>query len=169
MAICLPFRVGLVAFVAAVLHPAIAVADTPPAVPTLAAPQDVSTTDTTERPPTRFVAFAAAGVAVVGIGVGTAFGVLALNSKSAFDAHPTVARADTGNQEAVLADVAFGTAVIAGVTSVVLFLRSPEAPAPPGTEKPSPEDVPTKPTSVSFTLSPLVSSHGAGVGAVLRF
>jgi hypothetical protein len=177
MVILLPLRVGLVAFVAAVLRPAIAVADTPPAVPveytppaTLAAPHEVSTTDTTEKPATRFVAVAAAGVAVVGVGVGAAFGVLALNSKSAFDAHPTVARADTGNQEAVLADVAFGTAVIAGVTSVVLFLRSPDGPAPPATETPpAAGDAPGKPAAVSFTMSPLVSAHGAGVGAFVRF
>jgi hypothetical protein len=132
----------------------------------------VEATPATGLTSTRCVAFIAAGVAVVGVGVGTAFGVLALDKKSDFEAHPTVAGANTGNQEAVLADVAFGTAVIAGVTSLVLFLKHDQPDdATVTTGSPShPGDAPTKPaSSVSFTVSPILSPHGGGAGAVLRF
>ena len=48
----------------------------------------------------------------------------------------------------------FGTAVVMAVTSTALFLKKP-APPPPA--------------SVSFTLTPAVTPHGGGAGAVLRF
>jgi hypothetical protein len=107
----------------------------------------------------RVAAFVTAGIAVVGLGVGITFGVLALDTQTSFNQHPTVAGANMGNQEAVIADVGFGAAVIAGVTSVLLFVKKD---APPGS-------VPVKESAVSFTVSPMVSEHGGGAGAILRF
>jgi hypothetical protein len=77
------------------------------------------------RHPERVAAFLFGGLAVVGIGVGSAFGALALSQQSSFNAHPTPAGASLGNQDAVVCDVAFGAAVIAGVTSLILFLDPP--------------------------------------------
>jgi hypothetical protein len=109
-------------------------------------------------PSRKVVAVVAAGIAVVGIGVGSAFGVLAMNTQSSFDAHPTAAGASTGNQEALLCDVAFGAAVIAGVTSAVLFLTDPPGPPP---------RIP--PMTNRLMLSPTVSQHGGGAAVLIRF
>jgi hypothetical protein len=109
----------------------------------------------------RVAALVAAGVAVAGVGVGVPFGVLALDKKSAFDAHPTVDGARRGNEYAVVSDVAFGTAVIAGVTGLVLYLRSRE---------PKPVADAAKPRAAfTFTFTPSVTLHGAGAGALVRF
>jgi hypothetical protein len=115
--------------------------------------------------PEKIAAFIFGGVAVVGVGVGTAFGVLSLNDQSSFNAHPTFGAASSGNQEAVVADVCFGAAVIAGVTSVVLFVRGASGDAAVPSQ---PVRNPT-PVHVSFSISPIVSPHGGGAGAVLRF
>ncbi len=99
------------------------------------------------------------------MGVGTAFGVLALNNQSSYDATPTGSSLANANQDAVLADVAFGAAVIAGVTSVVLFLKPDDA-APAGTK---PAATSGRANRTSFSVAPTVCPHGAGAGVVLRF
>jgi hypothetical protein len=108
------------------------------------------------------VAFALGGVAVVGTGAGIAFGVLALNDKSSFDSHPTFHAADSANENAVLCDVFLGAAVVAAVTSVVLFVRS--SGSTPAAATGSREK-----SAGGFTLSPWVTLHGGGAGASLRF
>jgi hypothetical protein len=108
--------------------------------------------------PARVAAFIFGGVALVGVGVGTGFGIEALHEKSQFNPRTSsVSAANLGNQNAVVSDVGFGAAVIAGVTSIVLFLKD------------EPADHPKEPRPVSFTVSPIASPHGAGAGAVLRF
>ena len=105
----------------------------------------------------------AAGVAVVGAGVGTVFGVLALQNKSDYAKGPTYANAARGNNDAAYADGGIALAVAAGVTSLVLFLTSPssqdEATAPPA----------PKAGSAALSASPLVTAHGGGAGVLLRF
>lgn len=101
----------------------------------------------------RFVAFATAGLAVAGLGIGTLYGVLALNARSRFDQSPTQSTGDFASEAALVSDTAFGFAVVMAVTSTCLFLKKP-APAP---------------HSVSFTLTPAIAPHGGGAGAVLRF
>jgi hypothetical protein len=123
-------------------HPAIPVVAPPPPPPAPLPP-----------PSPRFAAFVMAGLAVAGVGLGTLYGVLALNAKSSFDQHPTQSTGDFGNEAAMISDASFGFAVVMAITSTALFLRKP-APAPP---------------SVSFTLTPAVTAHGGGAGAVLRF
>lgn len=108
------------------------------------------------------VALWAAGVAVVAAGAGTAFGVLALTNKSAYDKGPTYSNADDGNDFAAYADGAFALAVAAGVTSVVLFLTS-ETPPDGGA------NAAAKKASASFSASPILVPHGGGAGALLRF
>jgi hypothetical protein len=103
--------------------------------------------------------------------VGVVFGVLALNDKSTFDKTPTSSTADSGENHALICDMAFGVAVTLGVTSAVLFLTSDEAPAkaaglPNRTVKIAAQK---KQGPLQFTAAPFVTPHGGGAGALLRF
>jgi hypothetical protein len=133
---------ALVAFVAfTALSPTPAWAD-PPAPASTAAPAAPSAPIALETAPPdpsvkrRTVALAAAGVAVVGVGVATVFGVLALNNKHAYENDPTFANTDNGNNDAAYADGGIALAVAAGITSLVLFLTSDPADARPAASTP---------------------------------
>jgi hypothetical protein len=112
--------------------------------------------------PSKLAAYLFGGAAVVGLGVGIAFGVLALNDQSDYSAKPSGASLGSANQDAVIADVGLGAAVIAGVTSVVLFLKPDE----PVLSLPA---APNATSSVSFAIAPTFAPHSAGAGVVLRF
>lgn len=75
-----------------------------------------------------WVTTAIAGVALV---TGTVFGFLALSAQSDFDSNPTADTADRGETFALVADLAFGVAIAAGVTAIVLY----------ATDRPSSEPV----------------------------
>jgi hypothetical protein len=171
-----PVLLGFLAFAASTTAPSVAFGDgtevvaavapeTPPPLPPDTAPAPTAT-----KRSTQLVAIALAGVAVVGAGSGTAFGVLALNDKSSFDAHPTFHAGNSASENAVLSDVCFGGAVVAAITSVILFVKVARTP-PDGEPRASDSAAPPakSPTSVSFMLSPLITSHGGGAGAALRF
>lgn len=64
------------------------------------------------------------GVGVVAAGVGTGFGVAALNDKSSFDKKPTSATADRTSRDGLVSDVSFATALALGVTGAVLLITS---------------------------------------------
>ncbi len=105
------------------------------------------------------VAWWAAGIAVVGAGAATAFGVLALQNQSDYNKGPTYSNADGGNNNAAYADGCIFLAAAAGVTSLVLFLTNDPTPSAPAAAK----------TSLTLSASPVVTPHGGGAGAVLRF
>ena len=176
---------GLVAFAACTVGSSSASADPPPAhavvahelepppaeAPTVEAPPLASRADPPpppSGPSRRVVALSAGGLAIVAAGAGTVFGVLALNNKSTFDRSPTRESADYGNEYAFLCDAALGAAVLAGVTSVLLYLRKDE-PAPPGATPSTSAPAVARPHAVTFAAAPVVTPHGAGAGAVLRF
>ncbi|HEY1697444.1 MAG TPA: hypothetical protein VGG39_35020 [Polyangiaceae bacterium] len=124
------------------IAPAAAAPAPPPAVPSPPSPTRTS------------VALASAGVAVAAAGTAAVFGVLALQNKSDFQSSATYGRAQDGNNDAAYADGAIALAVAAGVTSLVLFLtRDAVSSAPPA----------------ALSAVPLVTAHGGGAGAVLRF
>jgi hypothetical protein len=100
---------------------------------------------------------------VVAAGVGVAFGVLALNAKSDFEKNPTLSGADSGNNYAAYCDASFGAAVLAGVTSIVLFLADRNVHQDPATQEGAAKD------AITLTASPILVPHGAGAGAVVRF
>ena len=133
-----------------------------------ASPASATSSPTMTR---KTVAAVAGGLAIAGAGVGTAFGVVALDDKSRFDKNPTVARASAGNDNAVYSDTAFGAAVLLGVTSLVLFVTAdeslPGSGASPVASAPSPVAKDT--TAVTFTAAPILVPHGGGAGALLRF
>jgi hypothetical protein len=131
--------------------PAIAHADPTTATAPSSPPGPVSRTT---------VAYVAGGIAIVGLGLGTAFGIAALDAKSTFDKSPTLDKGNQATDFAVYSDIAFGSAVILGVTSLVLFLTdSPDACPPPIVAR----------GGLSFSATPTVTAHGAGAGATIRF
>ena len=140
--------------------PPVAVAPPPPA-PAPAEPP--------AEPRSMVPAFITGGLAVAAAGVGTVFGVMAFGDKSDFDKEPTASKADDGENHALIADMAFGVAITMGVTSAVLFLTHDD-PAP--TKVASTKIVPVaKPKAKPFvvTPSPIVTAHGGGAGALVRF
>jgi hypothetical protein len=92
---------------------------------------------------------------------------MALQDKSDFDKAPTSSKADDGENHALIADMAFGVAVTLGVTSAVLFFSggssggSANAAAPPTVAKKAP--------AKNFSVAPIVTPHGGGAGAMVRF
>jgi len=102
-------------------------------------------------------AFVTAGLALAAAGTGAVLGIVALGDKSDFEKHPTYDKANAGNDSAAYCDAALGAALVLGATSVILFLTHDDA-APAGASRPA-----------AFTASPIVTPHGAGAGAVLRF
>jgi hypothetical protein len=107
------------------------------------------------------------GLAVAAAGVGTVFGVLALNDKKDFDKNPTTHTADNGDTHALIADMAFGVALTFGVTSAVLFLTKDEQPSPPAaTAKAAKRN---NNEGVHLTPMPWVGPRSGGAGFALRF
>jgi hypothetical protein len=103
-------------------------------------------------------------LAVAAAGVGTVFGIIALNDKSKFDQNPTTTGADDGDTHALIADMAFGVALTFGVTSAVLLLTKDEP--PPATSKAA---APAKAAKITVTPTPIVGAHTGGAGVLLRF
>jgi hypothetical protein len=108
------------------------------------------------------VALASAGVALAGVATAVTFGVLALQNKRDFDSNPTFASSDKGNDDAAYADGGIALAVCAGVTSLVLWLTHGASAGDPVTSTPTAH-------SAGLSASPIVTAHGAGAGAILRF
>jgi hypothetical protein len=135
--------------------------DVPPPTP---APPDATTPAASPAPPPppatshgNTAAWITAGLAVAGAATGTVLGIMALGDKSDFQKHPTYDKANAGNDSAAYCDAAFGAAAVLGVTSVILFLAHDDAP-PAAASRPS-----------TWAAAPVVTPHGAGLGAVLRF
>ena len=123
-----------------------------------------------QEPKSKLPAYITGGLAIVAAGVGTVFGVMAISDKSDFDKNPTSSTADDGENHALIADMAFGVAITFGVTSAVLFLTKDDAAqAAPATAM-APKKLPPKKTqSFKVTPSPIVTPHGGGAGALIRF
>ena len=121
------------------------------------------------EPRSKLPAYVTGGLAIVAAGIGTAFGVVALGDKSDFDKNPTTGKADDGENHALIADMAFGVAITLGVTSAVLFLTKDEAPAPAAAKNGHTNRAAAKPYKVTVTPSPIVTPHGGGAGALVRF
>lgn len=148
-------------------------AEPPPPPPT--PPPPVATAPPTTAPPpppaeprSLVPALVTGGLAVVAAGVGTVFGVLALNDKSNFDNIPTTSKADDGDTHALIADMAFGVALTFGVTSAVLFFTKDEQPASPPAATASSAGSRRK-KDVTLTPTPWVGPRSGGAGLVLRF
>jgi hypothetical protein len=111
------------------------------------------------------------GLAIVAAGVGTVFGVMALNDKSQFDKNPTTQTADNGDTHALIADMSFGVALTFGVTSAVLFLTRDEPPANETAPKTgmAKAEADAKRNRVTLSPTPVVGPHSGGAGFTVRF
>jgi hypothetical protein len=124
------------------------------------------------EPRSQVPAYITGALAIAAAGVGTVFGVLALNDKSSFDKTPTTQIADNGDTHSLISDMSFGVAITFGVTSAVLFLTRDEAPAAAAAS--AAKDTPAKAASskrrgVTITPTPMVGAHSGGAGFVLQF
>jgi hypothetical protein len=100
------------------------------------------------------------GAAVAAVGVGAVFGGLAVSDQSSYKSHPTEAKADQGQQHAQDADICFaigGAFAVAGALYAVLR----NMPTPERAHRPIVAD--------HVELAPLVTAHGGGAGAIVRF
>jgi hypothetical protein len=143
--------------------PAPVAAVSPPATPPPPPPPE---------PRSKVPAFVTGGLAVVAAGVGTVFGVMALNDQSKFNSNPTAQTADDGDTHSLIADMAFGVAITFGVTSVVLFLTKDEPPAATAAlSRPASAEAPRakKRTAMTVVPTPIVGPHSGGAGVAIRF
>jgi hypothetical protein len=141
----------------------------PPPPPPASAP-----TPPPPAPHNNTAAWITGGAAVVAIGVGSVFGAMALTDHNNFNNTPTTALADSGENHALIADMAFGVAVTLGVTSIVLFLSHDDAPpaaATPAASAAHKTNLASAKKTRAFTItpSPIVTMHGAGAGALIQF
>ncbi|HEY8079383.1 MAG TPA: hypothetical protein VIF62_34870 [Labilithrix sp.] len=106
--------------------------DEPPPPPPPPKPEEPKHPSTT-----KWIGWGAVALGVVGIGVGSAFGVKSLSNKSASDdacnagacTAAGLASYDDARSAARVADVAIGVGIVAVVVGVVLILVSPSAPS----------------------------------------
>lgn len=119
------------------------------------------------KPKSKLPAIITGGLAVVAAGFGAGFGVAALMNKSDYDKNPSSALADAGENNALVADMCFGVAITLGVTSAVLFFTKDDDDA----AKPKATLVPKAPkqAKIQITPVPIVTPHGGGAGALIRF
>lgn len=138
----------------------------PPVVATT--PEPTAPAAPPPAPPARSTvpAWITGGLAVAAAGVGTVYGIMALSDHSKFNSTPTEALADDGENKALISDMAFGVAVTLGVTSAVLFLSHDDTP-PPAAASATPRA--KRADAVTITPTPIITQHGAGAGALIRF
>jgi PEGA domain len=137
---------------------------TPPPGPTAPPPPEPPKESHSKIP-----AFITGGLAIVAIGIGTGFGIAALSEQSSFNANPTSSTADTGENFALVADMAFGVAITLGVTAAVLFLTKDDDQPPPPSSAPPPKTSSRKSHPLRIIPTPFVTPNGGGAGAFLRF
>ncbi len=104
-------------------------------------------------PPVAFWAMAA--VAGVGLISGTVFGTMALSMEDDYKADPTPAKKESGQRDALIADVSFGVAAAAAIAGTVVFVVN---------KKKSKHA-----ESARVTVLPVASPNEVGVGASIRF
>jgi hypothetical protein len=142
---------------------------TPPPPP----PAQPKQTEAPPEPKSKLPAYITGGVAVVALGVGTAFGIKALGHQSDFDKNPTEDNANSGENSALIADMALGVAITFGITSAVLFFTNDDAPsksAARNTWKLGAAKPPVKASKpITIVPVPVIHQNGGGAGAVVRF
>jgi tetratricopeptide (TPR) repeat protein len=135
----------------------------PPPEPVMAAAPPPSPPPPPPPPPQKSLvpAYVTLGIAAVAAGAGTYFGIRALSAKSDYDKTPTSSKADDVENNALIADMAFGVAITLGVTGIVLLTTPEEQPAAPTAA------AVLKPKRI--TLSPWASTKSGGASALMEF
>jgi hypothetical protein len=139
-----------------VMDLAVALRSLPPPAPAAGLPSPVHAppAPATGSPSPTLLAGVAFGLAAVGVGVGTAFGVRAFNARSEFDQTPTQALADQQKTSAVISDSALGSAIVCTVVGAVFITHRRAADPPP---------------SARLQLVPVLSPQAQGAAALFRF
>jgi hypothetical protein len=122
------------------------------------------------EPHSKLPALITGGLAIVAAGVGVTFGIITLSDHSTFEKDHSEATAETGQNHALIADMSFGVAITLGVTSVVLLLTKDEADS--ATKKAASAgtiQLSKREGGPTLSAAPIVSMHGGGAGALLRF
>ena len=143
----------------------------PPPVAAEPAPPPPAPEAPPAAPRSKIPALVTGGIAVAAAGVGTVFGIMALSDKSDYDKHPTSSKADDGENHALIADMAIGVAITLGITSAVLFFSAEEPAAKPAAKAAPHKAVAAAPKAPPITIrpTPIVTPHGGGAGALIRF
>jgi hypothetical protein len=108
-------------------------------------------------------AYVTLGLAGAGVVVGTAFGILALQSKSNFNSNHTTANADTTDRDALISDMSFAVALTFGVTGAVLLLSN-DSPEPAKAAQTNGQK-----TGLRGFVTPYAGPNGGGAVGVLKF
>jgi tetratricopeptide (TPR) repeat protein len=111
-------------------------------------------------------AYVTGGIALAAAGVGTVYGIMALNDKSKYNQAPSTSRADDGENHALIADMSLFLAITLGVTSAVLYFTKDEPATTTGSAQGR-----TVAKRSTFTVfpTPIVTTQGGGAGALVRF
>ncbi len=100
--------------------------------------------------------------------MGTAFGVMALGSKSDFNKNPTADAADKTDRNALIADMSFAVALTFGVTGTVLLLSKDPAPEKAALERALPI-AKKKTAGPRGFVTPYVAPNGGGAFGFVTF
>ncbi|MGC4065466.1 MAG: hypothetical protein QM784_12635 [Polyangiaceae bacterium] len=100
-------------------------------------------------------------------GAGTYFGIRALSAKSDYNDKPTASKADDVENNALIADMAFGVAITLGVTGIVLLTTPEEQPAAPTQSAKATARQPL--TRSRLVVSPWATPRSGGAAAMLEF
>jgi len=142
----------------------------PPPPPPVVAEQPAPAPAPAPPPPeprSKVPAYVTGAVAILAAGVGTGFGIKALQQSNDFKDNPTTKKADDGENNALVADMMFGIAITFGVTSAVLFLSN-DSPSTAKAAGPKTASAPKK-KNVTVLPAPYVSPTGGGIGTVIKF
>ena len=99
---------------------------------------------------------------VVSLGIGTAYGVMALKAKKDFDDDPTNKRADKAHDRGIAADVGLGLGVILAATGLVFYFAKDGAANDTAAST-------SKPVRADLSVAPYVGRSAGGGHLSLRF
>lgn len=122
---------------------------TPTPTPTVPPGATAPTTPSSGGGPSAVV-WVTAGVAGAGLIAGTVFGLMALSDRNEYQNGPTRELYDSGRTNALLSDIGFGAAVLAGGVAVVLYLSDRGS----GEARPAPATAAAAAPSARWQLAP---------------
>jgi len=113
----------------------------------------------------------AVGIAGAGLATGTVFGFLAMDRQSDFDDNPGTDAQDEGERFSLVADIAFGVGIAAGITALVLYLveKSDYDAAHESSSNDEDGEGDGGGDGAEVSVSPVVGPSGGGLAAQIRF
>jgi hypothetical protein len=116
-------------------------------------------------------AYVTGGAAIVGIGIGTYFGIQALSDHSDYTAPggATADLRDTGTRHALISDIGFGVGLTLAITSLVLFFGGDDNPESSITTRPISAPIRAKSAAFAPYVIPPVGKSPSSAGASATF